>query len=231
MREGRQVAGRLAALRAPLPLAADRGGETEFEQSVERLVRVLQHGPQQPVHRVGAHRLQRQPACEVHVPERVDRVRDAVHPGVALQQPPVEGLVVLVRTADHEGVHGQRVVADPQGAGGAQPAHPRQGRDQRERVGGGRLPGHLGGVQGGAQEGQCLVLGTDSHGADVTRRYRWRAAGRGPGDRAGLPGCPRSDPGRWGRRSGRGAGRAPLRADGRSRPMDAPVRPGAAGES
>ena len=85
-----EVGGRLAAQVAPLPLLADRGGEPQLEDGVERLVGVGQHRPEQPVQLVGRHRRQRQPGVEVDVAEPVDGERHGVHPQVPLQQPAVD---------------------------------------------------------------------------------------------------------------------------------------------
>ena len=41
---------------APLPLLADRGGEAQLEDRVERLVGVGEHRAEQPVELVGRHR-------------------------------------------------------------------------------------------------------------------------------------------------------------------------------
>ena len=94
-----EVAGRFAAQLAPLPLLADRGGEAQLEQGVEGLVGVGEHRAEQPVELVGRDGGQRQAAVEVDVAERVERERDAVHPQVALEQPAVDPLVVLVGLA------------------------------------------------------------------------------------------------------------------------------------
>ena len=107
--EGLEVAGRLAPGDPPLPLLADRGGEAELEDRVERLVGVGEHGAEDAVELVGVDRGQRQPRLEVDVAVAVDGERDGVHPEVALEQPAVDPRVVLVGVAAHEGVHAQRV--------------------------------------------------------------------------------------------------------------------------
>ena len=60
---------------------------------------------------------ERQPRVEVDVAHPVERERDGVHLHVALQQPPVDALEVLVGLAAHERVHLQRVPADVETAG------------------------------------------------------------------------------------------------------------------
>src|SRR4051794_38233228 len=121
-----EVPGRLAPELAPLPLLADRRGEAELEDRVERVVGVGQHRAQQPVQLLGGDRRERQPAVEVDVAEPVDGERDGVHPQVALEQPAVDPLVVLVRLAAHERVHAERVRADVEADGGLQLLLPRQ---------------------------------------------------------------------------------------------------------
>ena len=59
----------------PLPLLADRRGEAELEDGVERLVGVRQHRAEQPVDLLGRDRGQRQPPVEVDVAEVVDARR------------------------------------------------------------------------------------------------------------------------------------------------------------
>ena len=81
------------------PTRADRRREAQLEDRVERLVGVGQHRAEQPVELVGGDRAQRQPAVEVDVADGVDRERDAEHPQVALEQPAVDPLVVLVGLA------------------------------------------------------------------------------------------------------------------------------------
>ena len=72
-----------------------------------------QHRPEQPVELVGVeHRHERQPGVEVDVAEPVDGEGDGVEPQVALQQPLVDALVVLVRAPADERVHAERVPAD-----------------------------------------------------------------------------------------------------------------------
>src|SRR5215213_348697 len=51
--EGLEVSGGLPSGAAPLPFAADRGGETQLEDRVERLVGVGQHRTEQPVELLG----------------------------------------------------------------------------------------------------------------------------------------------------------------------------------
>src|SRR3954453_13581154 len=80
----------------PLPLLADRGREPQLEDRVEGLVGVAEHRPEQPVDLVGGDRGQRQAAVDVDVAVVVDGKRDAVHLQVALEQPAVDALVVLV---------------------------------------------------------------------------------------------------------------------------------------
>jgi MFS family permease len=121
--ERREVVGRLAALDPPGPLAADRRGEAEFEQGVEARIRGVEDRAEQPVHLVLGDRGQRDPTHQEHVAEPVEREGDPGQPGVALQQPAVDGLVVLVGRAHHEGVDRQGVVAQDQRAGGRELAH------------------------------------------------------------------------------------------------------------
>src|SRR6478735_12564605 len=74
MREGVEVAGRLAALRPPGVLLADRAREAQLQQRVEGAVRRLQDRPQQPVELRGGDDRERQPADEIDVAELVDGV-------------------------------------------------------------------------------------------------------------------------------------------------------------
>ena len=85
-------------------------------RALKELVGVGQHRAQQPVELVGADRGQRQPGVEVDVAEPVEGEGDAVHPQVALQQPAVDLLVVLVGAPADERVHAQRVPADVEAA-------------------------------------------------------------------------------------------------------------------
>ena len=144
-----EVAGGLAAALAPLPLLADRGGEAELEDRVERLVGVGQHRAEQPVDLVGGDRAQRQPAVEVDVADRVDGERDAEHLQVPLQQPAVDPLVVLVGLAGHEGVHPERVLADVEAARRGELLLP--GQLDGEHPVGDLLPGQVGVRQRRAQ--------------------------------------------------------------------------------
>ena len=111
--EGLEVPGRLAARACARPTpCGSTTGEAQLEDRVERRVggrRAPRRaaGPPRPRH--GA---QRQPAAEVDVAEVVEGERDGVQLGVALEQPAVDGLVVLVRAPAHEGVHRQAVRAD-----------------------------------------------------------------------------------------------------------------------
>src|SRR5690606_3660475 len=97
-----EVGQRLAPLDAPLPLAADRGGEPQLDGALERLVRVGEHAPEQPVDLLRRHRVDRDPADEVHVADLVEGEVHAVHRPVLPEQPPVELGVVLVRLAAEE---------------------------------------------------------------------------------------------------------------------------------
>ncbi len=63
---------------------------------------------------------QRESPDQVDVAEVVDGEGDRVHPPVALEQPAVDGLVVLVGMPCDERVHGERVLADREGDGRAQ---------------------------------------------------------------------------------------------------------------
>ena len=110
--EGLEVAGRLAPRQPPLPLLADRAGEAELEDGVERVVGLREHRAEEPVELVVADRRERQPGVEVDVAGVVDGEGDGVHLQVALEQPAVDARVVLVGVAAHEGVHAERVLAD-----------------------------------------------------------------------------------------------------------------------
>ena len=109
--------------------------EAELEDRVERRVGVLEHRAEQPVDLVGGDRVQRDPPVQVDVAEVVDGERDAVHLRVALEQPAVDGLVVLVRAPGDERVH-RTARARPTVSehGGLQLALPRQVR-RRTRPG------------------------------------------------------------------------------------------------
>ena len=134
---------------APLPLLADRRAEAQLQDGVERLVGVRQHRPEQPVQLVGGDGRERQPRVEVDVAERVDAEGDGVHPEVALEQPPVDALEVLVGAAADERVDAQRVRADVEpdavsacarraAAARRRPRRPPRGRSPRRRGGRGR---------------------------------------------------------------------------------------------
>ena len=88
--------------------------EADLQHRVERLVGVGEHRAEQPVQLVRRDRVQRHPADQVDVADRVDGERDPVHAGVALQQPGPQLLAVLVRLAHHERLDAQRVLADDQ---------------------------------------------------------------------------------------------------------------------
>src|SRR3954466_5741097 len=125
-RESLEVAQRLAALDPPFPLATDRGAEADLEHRVEVVVGVAQDRPEDPVDLLRRDRGMRQAAAQIDVAHRVDRVRDAVHPRVVLQQEGPQLLAVLVGLAAHERLHPQRVVADDQPAHGLQLLGPGQ---------------------------------------------------------------------------------------------------------
>src|ERR1700760_2503301 len=102
VRERPQVGQRLAARFPPGPLAADRRREPQLEEGVEVAVAGLEDLPEDAVELVVVHRVQADPADQVDVAHVVERVVHAVEPGVALQQPAVDALVVLVRAPADE---------------------------------------------------------------------------------------------------------------------------------
>src|SRR3954453_7588096 len=71
-----EVARRLTARAAPVPLLADRRRESQFEDRVEGFVGVRQHRAEQPVDLLRRDRRQRQSAVEVDVPGVIDREGD-----------------------------------------------------------------------------------------------------------------------------------------------------------
>src|ERR687898_1216409 len=58
--EGGEVAGRLTAGQPPSPLTADRRGEPEFQDRVERRVGGVEYDAEEPVELRRRHRVQRQ---------------------------------------------------------------------------------------------------------------------------------------------------------------------------
>ena len=84
---------------------------------LNELVGVGEHRAQQPVELLRRHRDERQPRVEVDVAEVVDGERDPVHLEVALEQPAVDALVVLVGVATDERVHAEGVLADVEADG------------------------------------------------------------------------------------------------------------------
>src|ERR687898_2226706 len=111
-----EVAGRLAAGQPPGPLTADRLGETELQDRVERRVGSIEYDAEEPVELRRRHRVQRQAPDQVDVSGPVDGERHAGEPGVALEQPPMYLRVVLVRVACHEGIHDQAVLSHGEAA-------------------------------------------------------------------------------------------------------------------
>ena len=105
----------------------------ELQQRVEVAVRRLEHLPEEPVDLVGRHRRAGHAADEVDVADPVEHVVHAVEPGVALQQEPVDDLVVLVRPPAHERLDEQRVLAHHQPA--VRPQTPRPGQRHQELAG------------------------------------------------------------------------------------------------
>ncbi len=109
-----QVLQRLAARHPPLPLLLDRGAKSQLQQRVKVRVHRLEHLSEHPVDLVGVDRRQRHPAHQIDVADVVQRVGDPVEPAVALEQEPVDALVVLVGLAAHERLDAHRVLADAQ---------------------------------------------------------------------------------------------------------------------
>ena len=144
MPEGLQVLQRFAARHPPRPLLADGGGEAEFEQGVEVVVRRLHHLTEDAVEFIGVDHVERHPADEVDVADVVQRVGHPVEPAVALEQKPVNALEVLVRLAADERLHAHRVLADAQQGVGGQFAFARQFDDDAWQTAvGARIPGEV----------------------------------------------------------------------------------------
>ena len=121
---------------------------------------------------------QRQPRVEVDVAHAVEREGHGVHLHVALEQPPVDALEVLVGLAAHERVHLQRVLADVEAARRLQLLLAGQGHHQRGRRDLGPLQLAL--LEDRAQRGQRLLRarGLSSRRRRQSRRVRIDATGR-----------------------------------------------------
>ena len=178
--EGAQVGQALPPLDPPRPLLADRGGEADGQGRVEVLVRVGQHAAQDPVHLRGAHRGEGQPAHQVHIPGRVEREMDPVHPAAALEQEPVEAGVILVRLTAEERLHVQAVPAGDQPRHGGQLVLAFQPDQVTSRLR--ALPAQAQFLQGGLDGRRGVFLGRG-------RRGGIRGIGHGPHPRVTLAGA------------------------------------------
>ena len=163
MTERVEVAGGLAAQPAPRPLFADGRREAQLEDGVEGRVAVVQDRAQQPVDLVRSDGIERDPAGEIDVAEVVESEGDGVHLGVAFEQPPIDGLEILVGPTRHEGVHREAVRPHHERADRLELAFTREYDDERARLR--LLELQLGRYEGAAQR----VL---------DRRQRFTASGR-----------------------------------------------------
>ncbi len=111
----------------------DRRPKTQLQQRIKVRIHGFEHLPEHPVDLVGVDRGQRHPADQVDVAHVVQRVGHPIEPAVALEQEPVDALVVLVGLAADERLHAHRMLADAQDGVGLELAFAGQFHDQPRR--------------------------------------------------------------------------------------------------
>src|SRR5215211_1479211 len=143
--ECREVSGGFASCTTPRPLSADAFGEPQIQDHIEAVVGRLRDRAQQAVDLRRTDRSVADLADQVDVTERIQAEGNAVQLHVALQQPFIDGLVILIRPPGDKCPHLEGVDTDLKGAISDQLSG--AGDADREQSGLRLAPRHIKGTQ------------------------------------------------------------------------------------